>query len=89
MTLGATTANLRRLVLLEVLASASFGVMAGSLVGMWLSRSLSSFLYGITPADPMTLTAVIGGMGLAVVTSAWWPTTKTAHLNPAALLKTE
>ena len=89
MALGATTAKLRALVLKEVLILAFLGVASGSLLGVWLSRSLSSFLYAITPADPMAIAVAMVVMGVAVVISAWWPSARTIHLAPAAILKAD
>jgi ABC-type antimicrobial peptide transport system permease subunit len=89
MTLGATPALARRMVIQEALLSAAIGIALGLLAGGVLSRSLSRFLYGVQPADPATLAAATAAMCLVVVVAAWIPASKAAHLQPSVALRVE
>jgi predicted permease len=89
MTLGATPAVARRLVLQEAFAAAGIGIALGLFAGAVMSKSLSRFLYGAQPADPATLTAATAAMCLVVVVAAWIPASKAARLQPSVALRVE
>jgi len=58
MTLGATPAGMMALVLREGAVQAAAGLALGLGGGVLLMRSFRSVLYGVEPADPITLTIV-------------------------------
>ena len=59
MTLGATPAGMMALVLREGAVQAAGGLALGLSGGVLVMRSFRSVLYGVQPADPLTL-AVVG-----------------------------
>jgi hypothetical protein len=89
MALGARRESVRRMVLLDGLAVAAAGVVAG-LVGAWLTSGLvQSLLYEVSPRDPWAL----GGSGvlfLAVAALASWiPARRATAVDPAEVLRSE
>ena len=85
--IGAGSPAIRYLVMREAVAAAAFGVTLGLTASIWLSRALESLLYGIRPADPLSMTiaaiAVIAVVGLA----AWLPARRAVRLSPTAALR--
>jgi len=67
--LGATAAQIRRMILGEGMRLATLGVMAGVAGAVLLSRVLATLLFEVTARDPLTLTAVVALL-LAVVAAA-------------------
>jgi predicted permease len=66
-----------------------FGSLAGAAAAVWLERFLRSFLFGVGPADPITLAAVGAGMILATAVAGLVPALRIIRLNPAETLRTE
>lgn len=65
--LGAEPGLVVRMVLCEGMRVAIAGAAAGALGAILLSRSMSSFLYGVRPGDPLTfigVTLLLVGAGL-------------------------
>jgi putative ABC transport system permease protein len=87
--LGATPADLHRLVLTRGLISAGLGVILGTAVALGLTRYMQSLLFETTPYDP----AVFVGVGLVLLMSAaaacWLPARRAAKVNPVIALRAE
>jgi len=87
--LGATTAN----VLALVLGSAGRVIAAGALVGLaaaaLLSRSMSTFLFGVQPLDPLTYGFVIVGVALTAVIATAAPAMRAARVDPLETFRCE
>ena len=69
MALGATRANILGMVLKQGLGMAAAGGAAGLVTAAVLARSLTSFVYGVSPADPASFLAA-GLLMLGVATLA-------------------
>src|SRR5690606_33282017 len=87
--LGATGANVTRLVILEAVAAGVCGVMAGVIASVWLSRTLESLLYGVRPADPATLALTAATLLGIVLAAAILPAIRAARIAPASALRSE
>ncbi len=87
--LGASARNIRRVVIGEALGAASVGIAAGVILGRWLSATLESLLYGVTPGD-WTMTVASALFMLATVTvSSWLPARRALGLSPTITLRAE
>lgn len=65
------------------------GLLIGVLLALGCSRLLAGFLFGITPADPVTFALVtLGVFGLALV-AIYVPARRIAALEPTAVLRPE
>jgi predicted permease len=87
MALGATTYRLQALVVRQGLAPVAAGVsagLAGSIVG---GRLLTSLLYGITPNDLTTLSAVAGLLLVVAGIACWLPALQAASSDPSKALR--
>ncbi len=89
MALGATARDVRRMVLRRGLAVASAGSVLGLLGALLANRTLVALLYGVTPTDLVTLTAVTGFLlGVALLASLV-PARATARIDPVVALRAE
>jgi putative ABC transport system permease protein len=89
MALGATHADVRRLVLGQGLRLAAAGVMLGLLASRASSAVLASLLYGISPADVPTYAAVAALLAAVAVLATQVPARRAARLNPITALRAE
>jgi predicted permease len=84
---GASTRTVTQLFLRQGLVVLSIGVAAGLAGAVALGRVLESQLYGVEPADPR----ILAGAGLSFLSAGllavWWPATRAARVDPAAILK--
>ena len=63
--------------------------LVGIVLALGCSRFLAGFLFGITPADPVTFASVtLGVLGLALAT-VYVPARRIAALDPATVLRPE
>ena len=85
--LGAERGRVRRLVIGETLRVAALGILAGLALTLLLGRVVSTFLYGITPSDPVTLAGT--GLVLAAVAAlaGWVPAQRALGVDPVEALR--
>ena len=87
--LGATTANVVRL----VLGGAARVIAAGTVIGLAaaaaLGRSMATFLFGVQPLDPMTFGSVALVLALAAAIAALVPAFRAASVDPAVAFRAE
>jgi putative ABC transport system permease protein len=87
--LGATAQN----VLALVLASAARTIVPGAIIGLGgaalLSRSISAFLYGVQPLDPLTFGAVAAVVAATAAAAILSPAIRAAHIDPIVALRKE
>jgi ABC-type antimicrobial peptide transport system permease subunit len=85
--LGARPEDIVRFVVRQGLAITAAGLIAGLVCAGLVARSLSSFLYGITPYDPLTYLGVPLIL-LAVATVACFvPARRAARMDPVQVLR--
>jgi hypothetical protein len=87
--LGATPADVRRLVWREGLTVALAGTALGWLGGAWLSRALSAVLFRMSPLDPVSLVIVALVLTCAVAAASWAPVRGAGRMAPVSLLREE
>jgi len=87
MALGARPADVMRLILREGALQAVIGLALGLAAGALLMRGFRTMLYGVSPADPVTLTAV-GALLLATALLACFvPARRAMRVDPVATLR--
>ena len=87
--LGATPADLARLVLKRGIMLAAVGVAAGTAGALALTRFLQSLLFETAPFDPLVYLAVAVVLLAAAAASCWFPARRAAHVDIARLLRAE
>jgi putative ABC transport system permease protein len=89
MALGAGPRELLGLVVRQGLGLASLGIAVGLVAALALSRVLSSLLYGVSAADPLTYAATVAGVGSLALLASYLPALRAARLHPAAVLRSQ
>ena len=82
MTLGATPANVMGLVLREGTVQALVGLAIGLTGGVLLMRAFGTMLYGVAPADPLTLSVVGAGLFSTALAACVIPARKAMRVDP-------
>jgi len=87
--LGATPANLLRMILKEGAAVTIPGLAAGVAVSLACARLVKSLVYRISPMDPLSLAAAGAVLSVIAVLSVWLPARRAARVDPGAALRVE
>ena len=80
--LGASASHLLRLVLGSAVPVVAGGAGAGLLLAALLSRSLSTFLFGVAPLDPVTYAAVVVVLALTAAVAVLAPALRATRIDP-------
>jgi predicted permease len=87
--LGAQRWQIVMAVVRQSLLLAAGGCVVGLGGAMALSRTLRSFLFEVSPMDPVTLCAVSVLMGIVALIAAWVPARRAAAVDPMVALRGE
>jgi predicted permease len=87
--LGAEPGALRRLFVRYGLALAGAGTAIGLVAAAGLTRLMKSVLFGISPTDPLTYTAVPLVLVAAAVLASYLPARRAAAVDPVETLRAE
>jgi hypothetical protein len=89
MAMGASRADVVRLVLRQGLRLVAVGVGLGALGALGLARFLRAVLYGISPTDPATFAAVVLVFTAVATLACYLPARRAAGVDPTVALRTE
>jgi putative ABC transport system permease protein len=89
MALGAEGRTVVGSVVRSALGAALVGIGVGLAAALALTRSIASFLYGVTPTDPVTGLCVAGVLLLVAALAAFFPARRAASIDPAVSLRAE
>jgi predicted permease len=87
MAIGASPADILRLVVRESLAVTGVGVTAGVGLAMLLGWALRAAIYQISPLDPVALGAATGILAIASLAAAIIPARRAANVLPMTALR--
>jgi len=86
---GATRRDIFGLVIGQSLRLVLAGLGAGTVAALVLGRALASFLYGVTPADPVTFATVAALLLATAVVAGFFPGRRAARLDPVRALRVD
>ena len=89
MALGADRGDVLRLVLTRALRIVVAGVIVGLAGAVGVTRVLQTFLFGVTPTDPMAFTIVTLLLMAVGLMAAWLPARRATRIDPCAALRAE
>jgi putative ABC transport system permease protein len=84
--LGASRADIIRLVLREGGVITFIGVTIGLAAGLLAARSLSAVLFGVPPSDPWSIAAAAVILGLTAMAACLVPARRASRIDPARTL---
>jgi predicted permease len=85
--LGAESRRVLALFLREGILLIGIGSIAGLCGALALTRYLKTFLYEVSPTDPVTYVVVLTGLGLAAVFATFLPARRAASVDPMLALR--
>jgi putative ABC transport system permease protein len=86
---GATRGDIFGLVIGQSLRLVLAGLGAGLAAALVLGRTLSSFLYGVTPTDPLTFAAVAALLVTTALLAGLLPGRRAARIDPVRALRVD
>jgi predicted permease len=89
MALGAHPTRMLASVVGQGLGLAGAGVVLGLIGSFAAARLMEGMLYGVTPADPVTLAAVATVLVFVVLGASYLPVRRAARVDPAVVLRAE
>ncbi len=89
MALGATHESIMGMVLREGLVLAAVALLAGLLLGLAVARVGASQLYGVSPADPVSIAVTVALLGAASLLAGYFPARRAAKVDPMVALRYE
>ena len=89
MALGAERRDVLRLVLTRALRIVVAGLIVGLAGAAGVTRVLQTFLFGVTPTDPIAFTIVTLLLMAVGLMAAWLPARRATRIDPCAALRAE
>jgi putative ABC transport system permease protein len=89
MALGASTASIMRMTMLQGMRPALFGIGLGAVGSWWLSGYLTAMLFEIKPFDFLTYAAVAALLLMTAMAACYLPGRRAMRIDPAIALRTE
>ncbi|HEY2856301.1 MAG TPA: ABC transporter permease [Gemmatimonadaceae bacterium] len=87
--LGAEGGGIQRLVIGEGVKLGGIGAVIGLAGAVAVTRVLRTFLFDLTPDDPVTYLVVIVLLGAAALLASWIPARRASRVDPVVALRAE
>jgi ABC-type antimicrobial peptide transport system permease subunit len=71
------------------LQAAIIGVVVGVAGAVGVNRLIAALLFGVRPADPATLGAVVMVVAFVATVACWLPAWRASRLDPNAVLRAD
>lgn len=89
MALGASPSTVRQLILGETLRLAGIGAAIGLVFALFVTRLVSSLLYGVSTTDPATFGGMIVVFAGVALLAGYLPALRASRIEPVTLLRSE
>jgi len=86
---GATKSDVLKLILGQALMLAAVGMIGGLVTALLVTRFAAKLLYGISPADPVTFTAIAALLFVVALMASYLPARRATRIDPMIALRTE
>jgi predicted permease len=89
MALGAETADVRNMVIVQGMQLAAIGIVIGIASSLGLARLLADFLFGVKPWDPLVFVVAPAILAAVALFAVWLPARRAARIDPLTALRSE
>lgn len=89
MALGAPASDLRNMVIGQGMLLAFFGLTLGLAGAFWLTRFLTSLLFGLKAWDPIAFIVTPLLLGAVALLAVWIPARRATRIDPMTALRLE
>jgi putative ABC transport system permease protein len=89
MAMGAQTSHLRNMVLGQGMVLTVIGVLIGIVAAFWLTRFLTSFLFGVKAWDPLAFVLTPLLLSIVALAATWIPAVRATRVDPMTALRFE
>ncbi|MDP9120961.1 MAG: FtsX-like permease family protein, partial [Acidobacteriota bacterium] len=89
MALGALRSQILLRVLRQGMLLVALGLALGLAMALATTRMVATFLYGISPVDPLTFAAVPALLALAALAATFVPARRATAVDPLTVLRAE
>ena len=89
MVIGAQATEVRNLVMSHTLRVVLVGAVLGVIGAFFLTRTLTSLLYGVAPGDPAALAVATVLLLATALAASWIPARRATRIDPAVVLRSE
>jgi putative ABC transport system permease protein len=89
MALGAQKRDVLKMILAQGVALVAWGTGIGLIACYWLSRLVSSQLYGVSALDPVTLASVVFLLIVVALVATYLPARRATKVDPLVALRYE
>ena len=89
MALGAERSDVRWMVMREILLLVAVGIGIGVPIALAGNRLISNMLFGLRPADPVSLIAAVGALLIVAVIAGYLPARRASLVDPMVALRYE
>ncbi len=87
--LGANRARVIKLILAEAAVLLAIGLTIGSVLAILAARTARTFLFGLQPHDPLTISVAVAVLALVGVAASYLPALRAARVDPMIALRDE
>jgi predicted permease len=87
--LGATSRGVVQMVMREQTRVVAIAMLIGLALALAAAKMMSSVVFGVAWADPVTIAFVVVGLGTVALVSAYIPAARATAVNPAVALREE
>jgi putative ABC transport system permease protein len=89
MALGAQGGSVIGLIVSQAMLLVLSGVVAGTVIALFLSQTMSKMLFSIKPTDPATFASVAVVLGLVALLASYLPARRATRVDPIVALRAE
>jgi ABC-type antimicrobial peptide transport system permease subunit len=86
---GASKGDVLKLILVQAMMLAAVGITGGLVTALVVTRFAAKLLYGISPADPVTFTAIAALLLVVALVASYFPARRATRIDPMIALRTE
>jgi ABC-type antimicrobial peptide transport system permease subunit len=87
MALGADASDLVRMLLAEAGVTVAAGLVLGLAGAMGVTRFFAAYLFGLEPADPLTMSGVVAVLACTTTLAAYVPARRGSRVDPNVALR--